>query len=310
MADLVEDLIGGRVLISPGRAARPYDFRSTAEEREARCPFCPGREGQTPPEVYAVRPDGSTDPTDWQLRVTPNLYPAVPAEAVVGDAFGIHEVVIETPRHDARLADLSVAELTLVLSAWRDRFLAVQKDEQMKYGLVFKNQGPHAGASLEHPHSQFIALPFVPQRIAAQVDAVRDGSYAARVRSEMDDLDHLVLRSRRLAAVSPHASRFSYELWLLPKTPEARIEDSDDGTMEETAELLSQVLRALDQMLDRPDYHLLVHTAPFGEEHFWWRIELFPRLNRVAGFEWATGVFTNQVAPRDATRAWREALET
>ena len=73
--------------------------------------------------------------------------------------------------------------------------------------------------------------------------------------------------------------------------------------------MISCSVRALDQMLDRPDYHLLVHTAPFGEERFWWRIELFPRLNRVAGFEWATGVFMNQVAPRDATRSWREALK-
>lgn len=310
MAELVEDLIGGRILISPGRAARPYDFRSTAEERQAKCPFCPGREGQTPPEVYAVRPEGSADTTNWQLRVTPNLYPAVPANAAFGDAFGVHEVVIETPRHNARLADLSTAELALVLGAWRNRFQEARKDERLKYGLVFKNQGPNAGASLEHPHSQFIALPFVPDRIAAQVESVRDGSYAELVQSEMNDLDHLVLRSRRLSAVTPHASRFSYELWLMPKSPEARFEDSDDGMMVETAELLSQAVRALDLMLNRPDYHLLVHTAPFGEERFWWRIELFPRLNRVAGFEWATGVFMNQVAPREATRAWRVALKT
>jgi UDPglucose--hexose-1-phosphate uridylyltransferase len=308
LAELVEDLIGDRILISPGRAGRPYDFRLTSAARKAKCPFCRGHEGQTPPEVYAVPPAENREMADWKLRVIPNLYPAVPATSD-GVAFGIHEVVIETPRHEARLGDLSVEELGLVLAAWRNRLQEARKDERLKYGLVFKNQGPNAGASLEHPHSQFIALPFVPDRIAAQVRAFREGTYPERVRCEMDDLDHLVVTSRRLAAVTPAGSRFSYELWLMPKEPAAQFEDSDDGMLEETAGLLRQVLQALDKMLERPDYHLLVHTAPFGQERFWWRIELFPRLNRVAGFEWATGVFLNQVTPREATLAWRAALK-
>jgi UDPglucose--hexose-1-phosphate uridylyltransferase len=95
---------------------------------------------------------------------------------------------------------------------------------------------------------------------------------------------------------------------MMPKTAEARFEECDDGQLEEAAGLLGRLLAALDVMLNRPDYHLLVHTAPFGESEYWWRIELFPRLNRVAGFEWATGVFLNQVAPREATHAWRRAL--
>lgn len=308
MAEFAEDLGGDRILISPGRAARPYDFRSTPEERLARCPFCPGHEGQTPPEAFAVRDGGPADSPGWRLRVTPNLYPAVPREPSGDGAFGIHEVIIETPRHAARLGDLSQEELSLVLSAWRDRFLMARGDERLRYGLVFKNQGPNAGASLEHPHSQFIALPFVPDRVQAQLRALEGGAQRAQVQRELESLDHLVATSRRLAAISPRASRFSYGLWLLPKISEARFEECDDGLLEETAVLLGRLLGALDRMLDRPDYHLLVHTAPFDADHYWWRIELFPRLNRVAGFEWATGVFLNQVAPADATQAWRRAL--
>jgi len=308
LAEFVEDLCGDRILISPGRAARPYDFRSTPEERLARCPFCPGHEGQTPPEAFAVRESTAADSPGWRLRVTPNLYPAVPREPSGGEAYGIHEVIIETPRHTARLGDLSQEELFLVLAAWRGRFLEAQQDKRLRYGLVFKNQGPNAGASLEHPHSQFIALPFVPGRVQAELRAIEGGEHRAEVQRELESLDYLVATSRRLAAISPRASRFSYELQLLPKTSESRFEECADGLLEETAGLLARLLGALDRMLDRPDYHLLVHTAPFGENRYWWHIELFPRLNRVAGFEWATGVFLNQVAPKDATHAWRQAL--
>ena len=308
MAELVEDLCGDGILISPGRASRPYDFRSTPDERLARCPFCPGHEAQTPPEVFAVREGGGADSPGWQLRVVPNLYPAIPREPTSGEAFGIHEVIVETPRHTARMGDLSQEELFLVLSAWRGRFREARRDDRLHYGLIFKNQGPNAGASLEHPHSQFIALPFVPERIRARVRALQGGESRLQVQRELESLDHLVATSRRLAAISPNASRFSYELWVMPKISESRFEECDDGLLEEAAALLGRLLQALDGMLDRPDYHLLVHTAPLGEDQYWWHIELFPRLNRVAGFEWATGVFINQVAPGEATRSWRQAL--
>jgi UDPglucose--hexose-1-phosphate uridylyltransferase len=308
LAEFVKDICGNRILVSPGRAARSYDFRAAPEERLARCPFCPGHESQTPPESFALRAGGAADSPGWQLRVVPNLYPAVPREASGGGAFGIHEVIIETPRHAARLGDLSEEELFLVLASWRGRFLEAQRDERLRYGLIFKNQGPDAGASLEHPHSQFIALPFVPERVQSQLRVLRGKEYRAQIQSELESLDHLVATSRRLAAISPMGSRFSYELWVLPKTSESHFEEGADGLLEEAAGLLGRLLRALDGMLDRPDYHLLLHTAPFGEDRFWWHMELLPRLNRVAGFEWATGIFLNQVAPREATYAWRRAL--
>lgn len=309
MAEFVDDLWGDRILISPGRAARPYDFHSSPEERLARCPFCPGHEGQTPRETYAVRDGGAADSPGWRLRVTPNLYPAFPREPSDGEAFGIHEVIVETPRHSVRLGDLAQDELFLVLAAWRDRLLEARQDERLRYALIFKNEGPNAGASLEHPHSQFIALPFVPKRVQIGQRALTGGAHRAQVQRELESLDHLIVASRRLAAVTPKASRFSYALRLLPKTSEPRFEECDDGLLEEASGMLGRLLRALDRMLDRPDYHLLVHTAPFGEDQYWWHIELFPQLSRVAGFEWATGVFLNQVAPKDATRAWRQALK-
>ncbi len=293
-------------MVAPGRAARPYDYGEPAEQRRAKCPFCPGREEQTPPEVFTIRADG--DDSNWQVRVIPNRYPAVPREPTAGaadPAFGIHEVIIETPDHDSGLVDLGASGIRLVLEAWRARLLAARVDGRILYPLVFKNRGEGAGASLEHSHSQLIALPFIPQRAAAEVDAFRRGSAETKI---ADEMRRPVARQGSMTAWTPRASRFSYELWAAPDQPAARFEDESDARLDELAALLERLLGGLDRMLERPDYHLLLHTAPFGESVFWWRIELFPRLSKVAGFEWATGVFFNQTPAEAAAEAWREAL--
>ncbi len=308
MAEFRRDLRGERVVISPGRAARPYDYYEGAERRRAKCPFCPGREDQTPPEVFAVRSGSAPNEPGWRLRVVPNLYPAVPREPDSGaddPAFGVHEVFIETPDHDLSLAELGRAGIRLVLEAWRARLLAARADSRLRHGLIFKNRGQSAGASLEHAHSQLVALPFLPQRSAAEAAAFRSGAAERRILAEMEDA---VADQGSLIAWTPAASRFSYELWAAPAAPAASFEDESDARLDELAALLDRLLNGLDRMLDRPDYHLLLHTAPFGEEAFWWRIELFPRLSKVAGYEWATGVFFNQTPPEKAANSWRKAL--
>ena len=193
----------------------------------------------------------------------------------------------------------------MVLEAWRNRLQAARRDERMRSALVFKNRGESAGASLEHPHSQLVALPFIPRRTAAEVEAFRAGAAQERIREDMRDP---VAREGSLMAHAPQASRFSYELWISPAEPAASFEEEDDATLGELAVMLERLLGGLDRMLERPDYHLLLHTAPFGERAFWWRVELFPRLAKVAGFEWATGVFFNQTPPEVAAAAWRQAL--
>src|SRR6476646_11831493 len=186
MPELRKDPITGRwVVVSTERQKRPMDFRfekATVIGRD-HCPFCPGREHVTPPEVLAYRQGGSANGPGWDLLVVPNKYPALRVEGTLereGDGMfdrmsgiGAHEVIIETPDHDRPLALQSEIEIERVLWACRERMLDLKRDFRLKYILVFKNHGAAAGATLEHPHSQLIALPLVPDFVREEIEGAR-----------------------------------------------------------------------------------------------------------------------------------------
>lgn len=311
-AELRADLRGEPVLITPGRAARPYDMRESAEERRRRCPFCEGRESQTPPEVAAGRgADSTPDGPGWSWRVAPNRYPAMPREpAAAGGAFGVHEVIIETPDHERGLADLEPEALRGVLGAWQQRLRAAAKDERLQYGNVFKNHGLEAGASLEHAHSQLMAIPTLPQRAAAELEAFRDGSAGRRLETDLANPELAVASAPGYRAFAPAAARFPDEVWILAEQPAPAFEEA--GDLASLASLVRRVLGAMNALHDRPSYHLLVATAPFrapGREHWRWRLEIFPRLTKIGGFEWASGMFVNQRDPVEAAGRYRAALK-
>jgi UDPglucose--hexose-1-phosphate uridylyltransferase len=305
-AEIRRDLRGEAVIVSPGRAHRPNDFRDDSQDRGGNCPFCPGHEGQTPPETDAFRGDGSApDSPGWSVRVVPNRYPAFPREpAGETSAWGVHEVIIETPEHDLGLADLPPEQVERVLAMYQRRLTAAKADGRLAFASIFKNHGPEAGASLEHSHAQLMAVPFVPRRIAEEVEAHRRGEFSERLAAARP-----VLESDRLKAFCPADARLPYEVWIAPKQPEPAFEDADSVVLREVAGMLGPLLGAMNAILDHPPYHLLVYPAPFlAGEGFCWRIELVPRLARIAGFELATGVFVNQTDSAEAGDAYRARL--
>ena len=188
LPDLRKDPITGRwVIISTDSARRPMDFvqESVQIKGVGFCPFCPGNEGKTPPEVLTYgRNGGNRNTPGWSLRVVPNKFPALGIEGGLdreGDGLfdrmngvGAHEVIIETPDHKATLATLPQRSVEEILWAFRDRMLDLKNDRRFRYILLFKNHGEPAGASLEHTHSQLIALPIVPRRVREEVDLVQN----------------------------------------------------------------------------------------------------------------------------------------
>jgi UDPglucose--hexose-1-phosphate uridylyltransferase len=328
MPELRKDPVVGRwVIIATERARRPSDFvTEPVRPRATTCAFCEGREEQTPPEVLAGRPPESRPNTPgWTYRVVPNKFPALRIEGELEpsgeglfdrmNGVGAHEVVIETPRHDASMAGLSVDAVTDVLLAYRERMVDLKKDPRFAYVLVFKNHGEAAGASLEHPHSQLIATPIIPIMVSEELagsaqyyDLKERCVWCDMVRQERRGRGRLVLESPEFVALAPFAPRFPFETWILPTRHRAAFEESTEEELRGVAETLGEVLRRMDQVLGEPPFNFMLHTAPFREaqlESFHWHLEVIPKLTRVAGFEWGSGFFINPVPPEAAAEALR-----
>lgn len=238
----------------------------------------------------------------WRVRVIPNKYPA----------FGVHEVIVESPRHLISTTELSNAELVNVLTVYRDRLKVIREQPGIQFGMIFKNVGPAAGASIEHAHSQLVGLPMVPSVVADELDASRRYFderhrciYCDLIDREQAERVRLVVDSPSYVAFCPYAARFPFETWLLPRQHASHFEGLSDSQIPELAAALRRCIEKIERITGRPQYNYLIHSAPFDtgpQSHYHWHIEIFPRTTTIAGFEWGTGQFINPVPPEEAAR--------
>jgi UDPglucose--hexose-1-phosphate uridylyltransferase len=330
MPELRKDPIIGRwVIIATERAKRPTDLYVPPDEFKGGgfCPFCEGNEDKTPPEILAYRKDGRKPNTaGWSLRTVPNKFPALQIEGGLDkrgegmfdkmNGVGAHEVVIETPEHVNMMSTLSERQIEDVLWAYRDRILDLKKDKRFRYILIFKNQGSAAGASLEHTHSQVIALPIVPKRVAEEIEgAKRYYAYKDRcvycdiIRQELETNIRVIKENRGFISLAPFTPRFPFETWILPKMHDACFEDALKEEFELLAAILKDTLMRIDITLNNPPYNFLIHNSPLhgnDADYYHWHIEVIPKLTKVAGFEWGTGFYINPTPPEDAAKYMRE----
>ena len=329
MPELRKDPIHGRwVIISTERSRRPSDF--APEERKPMggfCPLCEGNEDRTPPEILAFRDNGtSPNSPGWTLRVVSNKFPALRIEGELnreGDGIydkmngiGAHEVVIETPRHQEILTTLPLKDVKNVLWAYRERIIDLRRDQRLRYVLVFKNHGVAAGASLEHSHSQIIALPIVPRRVVEEIEGAKSYfNYKDRcvfcdiIRQELQQGRRVITENKSFLSIAPFASRFPFETWILPKTHHPSFEHMDISQYEQAAQILSDTLLRIYKVLNDPPYNYVIHTSSFPEvdaDHYHWHFEIMPKLTKVAGFEWGTGFYINPTPPEEAAEYMRE----
>ncbi|MDI6764136.1 MAG: galactose-1-phosphate uridylyltransferase [Thermodesulfobacteriota bacterium] len=330
MPELRKDPIYGRwVIISTERSRRPSDF--APEERRpigGFCPLCEGNEDRTPPEVLAFRDNGaSPNSPGWSLRVVPNKFPALRIEGELDregegiydkmNGIGAHEVVIETPQHSETLSTLPLKGVENVLWAYRERMVDLRRDQRLRHVLVFKNYGSAAGASLEHSHSQIIALPIVPTRVREEIEGSKNYFlykdrcvYCDIVRQELRQRSRVIAENSGFVSIAPFASRFPFETWILPKIHQPSYEQMEATFYGLAAEILSDTLRRLKQVLDDPPYNYIIHTSSYPEQdrdYYHWHIEIMPKLTKVAGFEWGTGFYINPTPPEEAAEYLREA---
>jgi UDPglucose--hexose-1-phosphate uridylyltransferase len=261
------------------------------------------------------------------VRVVPNKFPALGIEGTLNrqaegmfdkmNGVGAHEVIIESPDHNVTLASMPEKRIEDVLWAYRDRIVDLRQDKRFKYVLIFKNHGEAAGASLEHPHGQLIALPILPKHVREELEGAKQYYvYKERcvfcdlVRQELEDPIRVIAENDDFVTLAPYAPRFPFETWILPKRHESAFENSSSHIFENLAKSLKQLLMKADLVLDRPAYNLVIHSSPVQEpfnEHYHWHIEFMPKLTKTAGFEWGTGFYINPTPPEESARFLREA---
>lgn len=322
------------VVFAPERARRPQDFKESRADSKGlqtydeHCPFCPGNERLTPPEIYAIRDGSQPNGPGWRTRVIPNRFPALRVEenhtrreegAVFRamDGCGAHEVIIESPAHDRYLCHQPHEQVESVLRTLQLRFNDLMRDVRFQSIIIFKNHGEGAGTSLQHPHWQLIATPVVPRLLRLKhavatdyYDQTGDCLYCVLLREELAHGDRVIVENEHFAAVAPYASHVPFETWVVPKSHYSSFGWMPAEHISPLASILKTLLAKYFTGLDNPHFNLAINTAPRGDEdkaYFLWHIEILPRLTTPAGFELGSGMSINTVLPEDAARYLREA---
>jgi UDPglucose--hexose-1-phosphate uridylyltransferase len=334
MSQIRKDIFTDRwVIVEEGDGLQPPDFHFKKFARDTGfCPFCESHEAATPPEVFAIRKPGSSpNGPGWSVRVVPNSRPQLRIEGQLKrraealhdlmNGVGAHEIIAETSRHDRSLHELEIEEISNVIRAYMARILDLEGDQRVRYVLIFKNHGEGSGAhTISHSISQLVALPITPRAVKTKLMIARDYFalkerclYCDVLQHELKGRKRLITENEDFVAFAPFASRFPFEMAVLPKFHSSAFSRIGATQIDNLARILRDLLQKLDRSLGGPPYNLSLHDRPFLrrrgdywntiEEDFHWHIEILPQVARITGFEWASGFFYNPVSPELAARS-------
>lgn len=302
--EIRSDFFGRTAIITPGRGLRPHDFIAKLPKKKQKpsdCFFCPGNEKLTPPEIERTPLKNGIG---WQNRCFSNKFPAL--SKVWSKAYGFHEIIVETPIHSQTLSQLSVRNIFDYLVMVRKRMEFHSKNKKIKYISVFKNEWEEAGASLEHTHTQLVAMPFVPDYVKLQHNVCKKNCPFCKMKT--DKKYSKISVSKNFMLLCPYVPKYKYEVWIVPKKHIGSLLDMDEKMISELAKILSSGLKTQDSYLNYPPYNILYHQFPFRKKQFHLHISITPRLAKWAGFEHQTKVIMNSVRPELAAREYKANL--
>jgi UDPglucose--hexose-1-phosphate uridylyltransferase len=334
------------VLVSTARGLRPRKEEAPVE-RDTRtqvdtCPFCVGNEDKTPPTIAAW-----PNEQDWQVRVVENLFPVLSPQQSgsalnfglqkVIDGYGRHEVVIDDRNHGISVSEMEIGHIEGMFGVFRDRMKEIYaSDSRIKYVLVFKNFGAAAGASIAHSHSQIVAMPVVPENVVNELNYTRQYYHkyhqnifhtlvdealtfeatiydreSGEVRRKIDVGQYIIERGEYFIAIKPFASRFEWEVQILPLIDQADFLDIKDEHLNDFATVLKHTMQRLNEVLGGVQYNFFMHSLPHSPEwqdcrgSYVWHLEICPRTSIPTGFELGSGLFVSTVSPEDAAEQLR-----
>ncbi len=312
------------VIIATDRARRPDEFAAQRRKQKppdaAGCPFCPGGEELTPDEIMRIEGEEG-----WQLRVVPNKFATLSGDGSHEqyrdgrnhsmDGYGRHEVVIETPRHDCYIAHMQQDEVIRLLRAYKTRFDILYQDADIEHVIIFKNHGEAAGTSLQHPHSQIIALPMTPMQVCDRLDAYRryadehgECLMCATLADELAAACRIVLESEYFVTFIPYAALSPFHIWIFPRRHSVSFGDISGDELRDLARHMQHVLAKLYAGLDNPSFNYVIRSESpraSATEYFHWYISLVPRLSQPAGFELGSGMYINASIPEESAEFLR-----
>ena len=315
------------VVIATERAKRPEQMVVKRPEKTIAsfvpsCPFCPGNESQTPPEVMRIP---NSNGAAWVVRLIPNKFAAlqrdVQPDRIIHrsrrtiNGFGVHDVVIETPSHSQVMALMSDAEVLNILRVYKARYSELSLDSRIAHVTIFKNHGADAGTSIEHPHSQIIATPVISwqvrqrfQEALRHYDDFGNCIFCQSIEEELHENQRIVLVTPHFLALELFASPAPFSTHIYPRRHMASFGDISATELADLAFVLKTMLGKLYHGLNNPDFNFTIRTAPaelIGVKYFHWYLSIIPRLTRVAGFELGSGMFINTVLPESAAEFLR-----
>jgi len=316
-------------IVAEERAKRPSDFAGahgdTGKSGSESCRFCGGAEENTPlatavytnGKIYSDAPEKRI--LNWDFRCFPNLYPALsPApdspeqqenSLQAEPGYGFHEVIVESPLHGRRLEDFSNSEISGLMQVYRDRTCSYATREKIRYVSLFKNSGERAGASINHLHSQLLALPFCPPLLARELKVIRENErcpYCAIFDMEKSS-PRLIFENSEWIAFSPYSSMGPFEVWILPRKHISYLGDCSDKILFALGDILKNILKSYGRVLGNPPFNYMFYQLSEAPEYHL-NLRLLPRISINAGFELSTGTYINTISPERAASYLREDL--
>ncbi len=330
MVELRKDPISsGWVIVNQNRDLNCFVKSDNRVVDESHCPFCPGKEKFTPPAIVAFDKFGKrTSDKDWNIRVIPNNKPIL---AIEGSLFkkaegmfdkmagiGAHEIIIETPQHDKTTSSFGIDEYSQILFILQERMRDLKNDSRFEYILAFKNYGVNAGETISHAHCQIVAMPIIPKTVKEEIiSGLKYFEYKERclfcdiISQEISSGTRVITENDSFIAFVPFASRYPFEIWILPKEHSGDFRTINDRkVLNELASINISVFRRLRKVLDNPSYNLVLHSLPLKENflpHYHWHVEIIPQIVKTTGFELGTGLFVNPILPEESAKFLREA---
>ncbi|WP_457600049.1 galactose-1-phosphate uridylyltransferase [Hydrogenivirga sp.] len=286
-----DPLTDDRRIIASVRSRRPHVIREVVEEEPFQCPFCAGNEALTPKELFVVKGDSG-----WLVRVIPNKFPAIPH---------MHDVVVDSPRHTDDLD--TIEHLDKLLWTYKERLVYYYNQEGVRYVAVFRNRGKKAGASIPHPHSQVVAMPFYPRRYLREKEKYEResrnilGDFLSR---ELDLQERVLSVSKNFVVLMSYAPTTPYEVWIVPREKVSSF--IFETRFSELAEVLRDTVSLLKSFLgENLPYNLTFQSAPPWDMDYHYYIRILPRVSVFGGFELETENIIVSVAPEEAVMELR-----